>query len=148
MLNSREAASLDRHITGNYGEDQFRNQEDLAADVREERMYLAERYRSIVVDEYTEYNFVIPCYISVMMEDMAYGGPEEGGWWYTTVHRVESHFCQNITVLKKVLERVIKEYNNAGRPEISSVISRGRFKTILSYDPQPLCDPPYRPHYE
>jgi len=27
-MNSRESASLDRYITGNYGEDQFRDEED------------------------------------------------------------------------------------------------------------------------
>jgi len=148
MMDTRMRASLDNYITGHYGEDQFRNEEDLAADVREERQKKCDEYRTITLRDTSNLIVKLPCYVSVMLEDLAYGGPEEGGWYYNVSYRVESHFCQNNLVLKKVLARVMNVYSNEGRREISSVLSEGRYAIRLGYQPEPVREPNGRPHYE
>ena len=34
-------------------------------------------------------------YVNCYMIDQAYGGPEEGGWWYTVGRPVESRLAEN-----------------------------------------------------
>ena len=84
-------------------------------------------------------------YVNVYLVDLAYGGPEEGGWWYQheepveilTTTRAESE------ALKKKLEA---EYNNEGRPSISSTLSEGRYDVRIEYTAG-QDSPAVRPQY-
>lgn len=90
--------------------------------------------------------------VAVYMVDKAYGGPEEGGWWYDTGeliriidvfgHEQKAYdFCLR---LNKLLRRTL----NKGRREISSVLSTGRYFAEVYEDCAPRHYPEITPHYE
>lgn len=90
--------------------------------------------------------------VGVYLCDRAYGGPEEGGWWYNTGELVRTvkvfrnedkaiEFCQR-------MNRLLNVTINKGRREISSVLSEGRFYAEIHDDYAPRFYPETRPHYE
>lgn len=90
--------------------------------------------------------------VGVYLCDRAYGGPEEGGWWYTT-----GELCRAIRVfgnLNRALEHAwrlqmrLDATLNRGRRDISSVLSTGRYYAEVHDDTLPDCYPSVRPHYE
>ena len=88
-------------------------------------------------------------YVNVHLVEQAYGGPEEGGWWYTFGRPVESRLADNeAEALKMHGERKIYwDGHNEGRPELHSVISEGRYMVCLeSHFARHF--PEVRPHYE
>jgi hypothetical protein len=93
-----------------------------------------------------------PYRIAVYELDRAYGGPEEGGWWYDTGERV------------RIIERDFADYETAcaacrrcndwldtlqrGARPVSSVAYRGgRYGTRVFRNP-PAFYPQHRPIYE
>lgn len=47
----------------------------------------------------------VSCYLSIYTVEQCYGGPEEGGWWFT-VRKLDSHiYCDN----REQAERLIAE---------------------------------------
>lgn len=90
----------------------------------------------------------LPVFVSVCLEDMAYGGPEEGGWYYHTSERIESHYAATPRALAAILARMERDYSNEGRREISSVLSDGQYCIIIGDEPAAQYDPERRPHYE
>jgi hypothetical protein len=85
-------------------------------------------------------------FLNVYLEDRAYGGPEEGGWWfsYGILERCEPVPTEKAEERKAELE---KEYSNEGRRDINSVLSEGRYSVQI--DDRPGADwPEERPHYE
>lgn len=98
---------------------------------------------------------VIQCYlVGIGLSDLAYGGPEEGGWYYDT-QDIESDHAVFLTEEEarehlKVLDEKIKEQQlNKGRPKMSSVLSRGEYRSILIEQFLPLAThtPLIRPRY-
>jgi len=101
--------------------------------------------------------------VAVYMYDRAYGGPEEGGWWYDTytpMHEEEefvhllAHFPSTEEgeihaerweqLAQKYLD---KEYNEYRTP-VSSVNSDGKY-VVLATDGYDVTHIPHtRPHYE
>ena len=102
--------------------------------------------------------------VAIYLVDQAYGGPEEGGWWYThgypitdeevfkelpPDHRLPRYFhleCEAIAWANEVqlsLDRTI----NKGRRPISSVLSEGQYQARVE-DGHPRRFPEQRPHYE
>ena len=101
-------------------------------------------------------------WVAAYLTDQAYGGPEEGGWWYRHSELVtdpdiyarlgccpaafpseveaEEHsarMARNLTEL------------NAGRPSRYSVLSLGEYEIMVLQAPAlPQCWPETRPHYE
>lgn len=73
-------------------------------------------------------------YINVYLVDRAYGGPEEGGWYYT-YYKLEETIPVLAPVGQDVFEYAKAEakrwretvYSNDGRRPISSVLSEGRY---------------------
>ena len=98
---------------------------------------------NLISDEVTS----VPCFVTVVIEDRAYGGPEEGGWWYHTRNIVEKHYCASVRALSAVMQRTTSEYTNDGRYPISSVLSDGEY-TIIVADHIPAEYPLERLHYE
>jgi hypothetical protein len=95
--------------------------------------------------------------VAVYLCDMAYGGPEEGGWWYDTgtltriVRTIRNQdkaydYCRRLN--KKLQSRVIGP--NQGRREYTSVISEGEYQArVFDCDETiPKHFPETRPHYE
>lgn len=88
-------------------------------------------------------------YVNVYLSDRAYGGPEEGGWWYNVRSVEEVLRCRDEAHAKQVYERKVEEYkeeNRNRRSDISSVLSEGRFDVELEAWPGERS-PAERPHY-
>ena len=64
-------------------------------------------------------------FVNVYLVDRAYGGPEEGGWWFDTGEPVFSQHVENKQTAEIIAPRLEAHYSNDGRPEISSVLSEG-----------------------
>jgi hypothetical protein len=96
-----------------------------------------------------------PWTVAICLVDRAYGGPEEGGWWYDTGDPSDDHiqhlrgFSDKAAALKyrDELESSVCKEANVGRREISSVLSEGRYHAHL-FEGMPRHWPDVRPHYE
>ena len=95
--------------------------------------------------------------VAIYMEDRAYGGPEEGGWYYDTATLVmESRAAvllrgfdnePDAFAYADALNEVYITHWNEDRPEISSVLSEGRYHAIVNEGmPQPYY-PEETPRY-
>lgn len=92
-------------------------------------------------------------YVNKYFINRAYGGPEEGGWWYDVGEFVEPAamftdedealvFCRG---LNRALDAAGGE--NEGLPPLHSVTSTGRWSYMV--EDRPGEDfPTYTPHYE
>lgn len=93
--------------------------------------------------------------VSVYLEDMAYGGGEEGGWWYNTaqltrsIRRFRTHRAarQYATRLNDKLDSRLWGPNE-GKRDISSVLSDGVYVARINRDTPPEFTPERRPRYE
>ena len=88
-------------------------------------------------------------YVNCYMIDQAYGGPEEGGGWYTVGRPVESRLAENDVEAGDILaeRRAFWDGHNEGRPELYSVISEGRYMVCLESH-LARHFPEVKPHYE
>ena len=87
-------------------------------------------------------------YVNVYLIDRAYGGPEEGGWWYDTGELVRSTQCDTEAAaeVKRAEEEAACNVENHGKPDISSVRSEGRY--AVRVESEAGADyPAARPHY-
>ena len=92
--------------------------------------------------------FIVATYLC----DRAFGGPEEGGWYYdcgelVRVHRIfgnEDAAYDFAARMNRTLDATI----NRDRPKISSVLSEGRFYACVHENNAPKYYPEERPHYE
>lgn len=82
--------------------------------------------------------------VSLYLIDRAYGGPEEGGWWFTYGQPEGSEYDRKFTseaearAYAATLDPVLAELND-GRPDINSVISEGRYEFLIDAgDPAPF----------
>lgn len=97
--------------------------------------------------------------VALVLHDRAYGGPEEGGWYYET-YQLETNppiecvpiICFTEEAAKEAAEKIM-EVNiaalklNEGRREISSVLSEGLYEARI-FGGFPRSEPQTRPHYE
>jgi hypothetical protein len=90
--------------------------------------------------------------VAVYLQDRAYGGPEEGGWWYDTGELVRTcrlfrdedkayAYCRRMNDLIRVLV-------NTGRPGVGSVLSEGVYGAEVHEGNAMQGYPETRPHYE
>ena len=88
-------------------------------------------------------------YVNCYMIDQAYGGPEEGGWYYTVGRPIESRLADDDIEAEDILaeRRAYGEEQNFGRPEIYSVISEGRF-AVWRESHYARVFPDVKPYYE
>jgi hypothetical protein len=88
-------------------------------------------------------------FVNVYSVNLAYGGPEEGGWHYTARVLVEVRAFPNEAAAKAKAEALrLGEYSNEDEPPLSSVISRGEWAVEVSDRPGPSHEPRMRPCYE
>ncbi len=90
--------------------------------------------------------------VAVYLEDRAFGGSEEGGWYYDCGELVRvSHVFGNedraIAFCRRMNDR-LRATLNRGRREISSVLSEGRYAARIEEDFAPQYFPQQRPYYE
>ncbi|QIG74943.1 hypothetical protein EVC13_022 [Rhizobium phage RHph_I65] len=93
-------------------------------------------------------------FVGVYHMDKAYGGPEEGGWYYTTymlqpdqaVHSFSD--METAKAFAKELNEGILAKENEGLPEISSVLSVGRLIARAFEGELPEMEPLHIPRYE
>lgn len=92
--------------------------------------------------------------VNLYLCDRAFGGNEEGGWYYECGEPV-MHPLNRIFTSKDEAEqyhasvRKLEEELNDGRPSISSVLSQGRFRFFIgAKNEMPAPYPATRPYYE
>lgn len=86
--------------------------------------------------------------------DRAYGGREEGGWWYDCGHPV-LHPLNRVFETYEEARRyqyeclVIQDQLNEGLPSIDSVLSQGQYIVYVGEENElPAPYPAVKPHYE
>lgn len=84
--------------------------------------------------------------ITIGLRDRAYGGPEEGGWYYDTFEPVRV-FTVPARAYERLASRLAKWLvcANRGRRPISSVLSEGIYEIrdgVVGHEPKE------RPYYE
>ena len=89
-------------------------------------------------------------YVNEYLLDRAYGGPEEGGWWFPIGEFITCHGTfvrKNVAEIRAgEIEREVVHPKNVGRPEVASVISVGRYGVLI--EDRPGADfPVARPRY-
>ncbi len=86
---------------------------------------------------------------------MAYGGPEEGGWWYDAgglIRQVRQF--RNESLASGYCQRLNHHLNsrkfgpNQGKREYHSVLSDGEYRAYCFEEYAPRGFPEKRPHYE
>lgn len=89
-------------------------------------------------------------FVNVYLTDRAYGGSEEGGWWYDCGEAISSEQYATDDEADQALtekRRWCEEENADRRSDINSVLSEGRY--VVCLEPEPAQDyPQTRPHYE
>jgi hypothetical protein len=93
--------------------------------------------------------------VSIYKMDRAYGGHEEGGWWYT-YYEPEHEFAHLTKCFQEHAEarayaEVLEAYCgklNEGRPSIGSMASIGQFVVMVDAGAYPHHQPKQRPVYE
>ncbi len=94
--------------------------------------------------------------VCVALRDKAYGGPEEGGWWYdTTQPNLDGDFPMPVIVRTRDEAEAEADKmadwctaQNEGRPSISSVLSQGVYVPMIYEGVWPHHLPTEVPHYE
>ena len=94
--------------------------------------------------------------VAVYLCDQAWGGPEEGGWWYGTgslvrVIRHERTEDRAYAYARRINARLKSRGfgPNRDRREMSSVLSEGEYwAEVRPADEVPAHYPEHRPHYE
>lgn len=100
--------------------------------------------------------------VAVFLVDRRYGGPEEGGWWYSTgvrcdrtIPEVGVHGAPRIFMDEQAAQDWCSEANNRlaetvnkGRRPVSSMLSQGVYRAQIYDGWPPESYPSFRPHYE
>lgn len=88
-------------------------------------------------------------WVNAYDHNRAYGGPEEGGWWFDTGVFLSSIACrtdEEVDFAKAYFHRIY-DPRFEGHHDISSVICEGVLQ--ITVDDEPGADyPTERPHYE
>lgn len=96
-------------------------------------------------------------YANIYLKNRAYGGPEEGGWWYPTYTPADREWSADppqygLMPSEELAELAVAaldtwcDLENATRPSIDSTASKGRFVVFQeAWPPEP--SPKCKPHY-
>ena len=77
-----------------------------------------------------------PFYANIYLDDRAYGGPEEGGWYYNYSEVCVSVKARSMREANTIMKRLTKRrYSNEGRRPIWSVNSRGMYRPEIERKP-------------
>jgi hypothetical protein len=94
----------------------------------------------------------MPYFVNAYETDLAYGGPEEGGWWYDygvptgetwgPFENIDDAWAE----YNRLHDTLVVE-RNEGRPRKTSVLGEGEF-TVAVEEHEPVAYPAERPFYE
>lgn len=75
-------------------------------------------------------------YVNIYLVDRAYGGPEEGGWYYDCGQVVKSIECDaaNAEIVATALRKAYDKENSIRMSDIGSVNSEGRYEVWVEDD--------------
>jgi hypothetical protein len=114
------------------------------------------------VEEQVETPVATLYWVGLFLQDKAYGGPEEGGWWYNCGQLVtDPEFYTQLGMLPQAFtdseqaSAYCREMNearnrvglNEGRRDIDSVLSEGVYGAEVHEDILPPYYPARKPHY-
>lgn len=90
--------------------------------------------------------------VAIYLTDKAYGGPEEGGWWYECGEHIKTvkvfpHENRAWGYAHRMQRLLDKTLNKERRP-ISSVLSEGWYSAEVHENHAPHHYPAITPHYE
>ena len=88
-------------------------------------------------------------FVNVYLTNRAYGGSEEGGWWFdygTAIRSTQVGEDRLDDVLKEEVEWCMTE-NAERRSDVGSVLCEGRYVAYVEDEPAANY-PTERPHYE
>jgi hypothetical protein len=95
--------------------------------------------------------------VAIYLHDKEFGGPEEGGWWYSTYEPVKS-YAHMTRVYKTHNEAVLYQFKlkkeiillglNDDRRSVDSVLSDGEVVAYITENEYPCHLPKERPYYE
>jgi hypothetical protein len=85
-----------------------------------------------------------PIYVNVYDADRAYGGPEEGGWYFDVRTPVESHTVDSREEAEELRESLREQYPDTGKR--SSVLGGEDYDIVIEYE-APQQFPSERPVY-
>ena len=100
--------------------------------------------------------------VTIFLEDLNDGGPEEGGWYYSSFARLDAP-PEHILIDDHVrvftdpgaadawclsLQGMLDDIHNKHRPPITSVASRGSYTALVSEGWQPAVSQLITPRYE
>ena len=92
--------------------------------------------------------------VAIYLEDMRYGGPEEGGWYYNVgvLVRVVKGFNSEQTAIaycRRMNDKLkSRQFGpNRNRREMSSVLSEGEYWAQVHENEAPKWYPDSKPHY-
>jgi len=93
-------------------------------------------------------------YIGVYLTDRAFGGTEEGGWWYDcgelqyTIKETFTDVLTAITHAKELQHKLDKKYNNRGSySDLNSVLCNGNMQAQVHETEPPKFYPETKPRY-
>lgn len=100
-------------------------------------------------------------WVGVYLEDRAYGGPEEGGWWFDYGQLQTARWvyekcgafpsCHPTRAAAKLVredfQAALESLNEERRSDIGSVLSEGRFVALIFENQLPSHYPETRPRY-
>jgi hypothetical protein len=90
-------------------------------------------------------------YVNVYLTDKAFGGAEEGGWWFDTGEAVRAIPCHTERRARRIaawVDRILAAWNKRDdRREPSSVLCEGYYQAFIERKPAKNF-PTARPHYE
>jgi hypothetical protein len=90
--------------------------------------------------------------VATYLVDRAYGGPEEGGWWYRRgeLIAVDGTFFRDDSAkrFRDLIQSQLDRTENQDRPPIGSVCSIGVYEALIYKGRAPKGFPARRPGYE
>ena len=90
-----------------------------------------------------------PIYVNVYRVERCYGGPEEGGWWYTSGEPEVCIRVPNMASAIKVEKHLVEKYpEGTGRDSMYSAAYRGGDCRVYIEDCPAIYFPAVRPRYE
>lgn len=101
---------------------------------------------SIASDLYSQFR---PYFVNVYECNRAYGGAEEGGWWFDVGEIIVSTRFRNEAEAVQWLShaRLVADANNEGNPDIDSVNCTGVMRACIERE-RGRDYPQTQPHYE
>jgi hypothetical protein len=87
-----------------------------------------------------------PFYVALVSCNKAYGGPEEGGWYFDTQEVIEQVPVSSLSSMCSVVRDMMNRYTNVGNYRPDSVLCRGWYEILVRTKPV-RREPEARPRY-